>query len=622
MIDRGYATNPGSVGAQSDEHNLVTVASAAGFGGTNHFQPPGAEGRFYGRRLASLFSRPFDLVRGDHRVMWMMQKAERTIILVKDPLVPFAVVVDEVERGGTGSATYEQRWTMATPVAGAGTVASPMTATNGSTTLRATYLSPAQVSVVPGSAATLSSSAITYYPNKVVASGAGPLSFVSVLHASTGIAIAPLDSPAVGTLGARLDRGTRRDRVLVATTAPGILDARTMSDGEAAWTSEIAGVLTGYALSEGTELVHDGIPLVESAEKISAAIGMGEIVVTRAVDASPGTSLPLARFLVPPGTGIGRVTVDGTPVSFVEIAGRIVIGTRTAAALAGDRFYGFTAGNAGDAVLGGGAFLTPDGRLSAGASGGRLDLRGGAATPNLPLAVAFDLELGATPNGAPAATLEFRGGGSGSVVGTITALSSPSGVVLQAGGGTLPVSAVVVPRVGTETEVRVFLRYHPRAGRVIVRDRSGCGAGTLALPPTMESVASAFVLFPASRLDDIACYDAAEDGLTPQGIVVWLGNDGRFGWALSAPSLLSTSGLGIAVNGVPVALPLVVAWAQAANFVDLIAPVGGAAPTPWLGEVAFESAVPAVPTLPGYLFGVSGVSIAGTPLLGQASFGP
>jgi hypothetical protein len=195
-IDRGYA---GGSAAQSNAHNIVQVQGLASFGGNgnNYYSPPGSEGRFYGEKKAATFSRGFDYVRGDHRTMWQMNKADRTVAMIKDPVAPYAILIDVVDRNGSNQ-TYDEVFHSASSAVGTGSASNPMRVTRNGKQMRAVWLSPGNASVLSGGA--VSGGGITSYVNRVRATGT-EVAFVSTHGPVAPSSTSPLPNPTAQTAG-------------------------------------------------------------------------------------------------------------------------------------------------------------------------------------------------------------------------------------------------------------------------------------------------------------------------------------------------------------------------------------------------------------------------------------
>ncbi|HMS17754.1 MAG TPA: hypothetical protein PKA37_13000, partial [Planctomycetota bacterium] len=202
FLDQGYS-GPTFERAQSTDHNIVVVAGEAGFLGntTNYYNPPSTtNGRFMGKVERRFFSEGIDYVRGSHEFMWMMNQAQRSVVMIKDAQAPYTILMDRVSKDSQ-SRTYQQLFHSAGPASGSGTIQSPMLVTGGGATLRSSWLAPAGATLVPGTAIT-SGSAVAY--KHIVQATGTDLSFVSIHGATSPTSSQPLLNAQANTVGGRL----------------------------------------------------------------------------------------------------------------------------------------------------------------------------------------------------------------------------------------------------------------------------------------------------------------------------------------------------------------------------------------------------------------------------------
>lgn len=635
LLDRGYAVNPGgnpinpSEGAQHDEHNIVTVAGGQPFGQVNHFNPPLPDGRFRGRRLASFLSPVFDYVRGDHAFAWMMNRAERTVALVKDPANPYAIVLDHVEKG-PGTFTYEQRWNGASAATGAGTAQNPVIVSGGSASLRTTYLSPSSVTVVPGAQTTLSSSGITFFPNKVTRTAAGAVTFLGVNHVQPLTSSAPLSQPAPGTVGGVLTWGPRVDRILAATSAGGASDAAASSDARFVWVRRDQGIVTSYALAGGTQLGFQGMSLLSSSVPVDLAVSGGRVDIARVAPPSSGPALPsiLLHLPAPPA----EVLLDGLPVAYAVVGNVLGIGLSFPATspvspnVTNDRFYTFSEPVPLDAWEGPGLVRSLDGRITAAPQSGIAGFspRGDSGWSG-PVAVAWDVQIPGGPSAGWAGGLDLGTAPGAFDVLRIGFFGAASGVYVLAYNSLGPPVFFAAAPVGSEASVRIVMNCGAAAGVASFTDRLGRPLGSLAVPAAPAPLHLRFGATSAILFDNVAVFDAEEDGVTPQGIAVWVLPSGNLGMAFHAPFVLGGSGVGFQLNGLPVPPPIVAAWFGASWMTEFLLAPAIVAPgfNPLLmRELALESLVPAVPPAPGVVYGVRYVAASGAILAADAWFTP
>lgn len=612
IIDRGYADIPTKIGAQSTEHNICTVPGGEFMGSaTNYFTPPAPDGRYLGECMARLLSRSMDYVRGDHRTMWMMNQANRTVVMVKDPGFPYALIIDQL-MAGSGNVTYSQRWNTATPMTGLGTIASPWTIVRGGQALRGYNLGAAPVVLVPGSQSVQPSSGIVYYPNRLESSSANGTTYVTLFAPSGTLqGFGPLTAALPGTLGGEISLpGADVDRIIVGNGIAPAGDSRTIVHGRFGYVRmNSSGVATAYSLGEGVELIHDGIQLVMASETISLAQKAGIVEISRGL-AVQGTAGPVVRFV--PTQPVQEVRVDGEPATWSYLGGLVQVGSSEQWPLILDRCYTFTDGFLWDAVLVGGAAVV-NGRVTGG-SDAQVRVGAGVYFPT------GSLHLGASWSG-PAGTMgSIRLNSLDGVVKRMRVERTAGGVLCSVEIPSLPAIPLgLIPETGPE--VRTVLHFDAMTGMAVLLDRFGVSWGTALLPPSLTPFTVTAEIMPGMALDNLTVHDSIEDGVNPQGVALWVLPDGRVGICIQKANPMSGA-LAFSVNQYILPEPVMIAWLVAANFTELI--LAGPAPPPGfpsqLREMAAESAIPAALFLPGIDYGMKLTSLNGATL--RARFVP
>jgi hypothetical protein len=278
--------------------------------------------------------------------MWMMQEASRTLLLIKDPVRPYFILTDRVNKDGTPRA-YEELFHSAAPASGAGTASSPLTLTCNGVTLRATWLAPSAVTVVPGSAVAAASG--TIYRHKVTAQGTA-VNFVSVHGRNTLSGTAALVGALPGTSGGVVSMPGSDDKVLANDGSGTMGDLTTRTDARFAWVRSVNGALSAFVVGEGTSLIHAGKTHLIASAPVVVAAKDGRVDVA-SVSTIAGAPLGLV-VRVPFQATV--VTVDGVAVPFTQFQDRITVGPAPVPpASVEDRLYTFDEGQLGDGVLDG-----------------------------------------------------------------------------------------------------------------------------------------------------------------------------------------------------------------------------------------------------------------------------
>jgi hypothetical protein len=189
------------------------------------------------------------------------------------------------------------------------------------------------------------------------------------------------------------------------------------------------------------------------------------------------------------------------------------------------------------------------------------------------------------------------------------------GLDLLQGGSSVLTAQVPLDLSGSHA--RFSLVYDPVVGTAEVLDPLGqsLAFGTLAPrsnPYFLEVAVTSFV-----RLDDLALFDSAEDGTTPQGLVFWGAPSGRGGFAVQAPMLLGLQNVTLFFNGSVIDPVITSFWFYATGMVE-----GGASPyianpaqlPTTIQQIFFESTALALLNQPGQEAGMSLTTAAGVVL--------
>ena len=626
VIDRGYAT-PGTWNhAQSTHHNIVTVGGQDFLGsGNSHYHAPMPEGRFLGALAGKLLSPTFDYVHGTHEFMWMMERAERTVMLFKDQNAPFAVIMDEV-RKDSGTSTYEQRWNTTSAMSGSGTASNPVTVSSSAGSLRATYLEPTSVTVTNGGSGVNSGTA--YNANRVLVPGTGDTMILSVWSPNQANSTMPLTAPSANAKGGVLTWPSNLvDKFIAPMDGNPVSDFETSADGAFAWIRSLAtGQMTEWAIAEGSSLTHGNDVLLASPEPITCVARDGEIWISRALDATPSTNVPYTTFFVP--FTVTRVHYDGADVPFTQTGADVSIGAAPlppppppppTPPITDDRHYTFTEANLLDGIVDGSVVAFEGGIRAEGGSATFRPLEG-RMYPNQPLSISVDVKPLWQGIGGSLGALRLSSPGGNGDLASIELFEAPGNELFTY--ATHPLAAptfALVPALTAEGSVRMTVLYDPSTGQVGILDRMGRVVGSALFPPYSGDIEISLVMTETAQYDNFSVYDSAEDGVTPQGTVVWLYPDLRMGFAVQAPTVMASTSLQFFVGSVPLSHLSVLSWLGTFGFQELVVlpqlPAGTVAPLT-IREVVFESAMPAVFQTPGipYIFNVTtaaGVNLSG-----------
>jgi len=530
FLDLGYAASGTYAGAQTRDHNIVLVQGVSGFGGdnNNYYNPPSPEGRFLGKKEALLLGSSMDYVRGTHGNMWMMARADRRVLMVKDPSYPYVILCDDVMKD-TLPHTYEETFHLPAVPTGLGTPTSPLSVSNGATTLKSIWLSPAQFSI--SAAAQASSSAGVSYSRTTVNATGPEAMFVSIHGRSAPTTTLPLTGAVAGTVGGRMQRSGYTDKVLVR-SGQGILgDAETSANGRMAWLRQSSSTLPEWFAAEATSLQHSGQVLLLANRVVSVAARGGTITIT-----TDGANTPALGAVMRVPFAASSVTVDGQPVIYSQFGARITIGVPPVGTLGtDDRGYSFEDGYLGDAQLSATGWIL-NGQLTSSSGVATLTLKGGQSVAAQPLAVALTTQF--LPGAAASASgMIFRDPAGAEILRCEFAPGSGATAMLTATSGGQSLGSVVVPADLAGTAYRAAVHWHPQTGVLSVVAPLGGVLGEFAplvrtTAFTVQAFCSAF-----ARIDDVTLFSSEEDGQQIQGVVLWGSPFGRAGAYLQHPTL-------------------------------------------------------------------------------------
>ncbi len=613
FLDLGYAATSTYAGGQSTDHNIVLAQGVAGFGGdtTNYFNPPSPNARFLGKREAVLLSPTVDYVRGNHANMWQMSRADRGVLLIKDASDPYMLLLDDVQKDTTVR-TYEEVFHVPSVPTGTGSASSPLLTTAGVRTLRSVWMAPQQVTCIAAAPVT-SAGGIATSKLRVQASGTGVL-FLSVHGRAAPIALLPLTGAQSGTVGGLMTRVGGSDKVLAHSGSGSFGDSQTSGNGRMAWLRPgVAGVIPQWFAAECSLLQHQGQVLLLANRPVSVAARANAVSIT--TDALAG---PALGAILRVGFNASSVEVDGDPIYFTQIGSRIVIGNApTGTQCIDDRGYSFEDGGLGDAIPFGALWLRYGRMTSANGTAGIELKAGGLVQPQM-------MSLGLTTRfmpgaGANAAAWSLRSGGT-EVLRLSFAPGAGGTAVLsaQAQGATL--GTVSVPADLSGSAWRAVVRWNPVTGSISADSCFGLTLGSLGTRVHTSPMQVRVETSPFAEVDDATLFSSEEDGVTPQGVVVWGSPFGRCGVYLNHPAIMfhteSTFRYG-AQRLDPVILAI---WMMGCNMEEvLFTPslfAGSPAPST-LREFAVQSQAPALNPLDPTMLGVTLTTASGAELLGQ-----
>jgi len=556
-----------------------------------------------------------DYVHGSHANMWMMQTAERSVIMIKDPQKPYSILVDHVDKG-SGTQVYEEIFHCGGYASGQGTLASPMTVSVGGVTGKSVWLAPAGVSRTQTSSGTNAST--PYWRNKITASGTD-VTFVSIHGKTMPSSTTPLISPLPNTRGATLSFGAYSDTILVRNDNGAMGDNATQATGQFVWLRKSGSAITAWSVGESTVVTHLGTALVTASEKVTAAARAGRVFVdTETGDGVQGVSLSLyTPFMVT------EFVVDGQQQPIAQYANTLVLGgTPLPTPSDDDRLYTFRDGYFWDAANVSPNLVVANDQVFSTSGWGGFRLKGGAWIGGRPISLGL--------------TVDFSGGGVGaagfkleSVAGTgdvLVAMASPNNSTTFAlnlsQAGTF-VGQVVLPYDLSGVRGRFYCYYSPVTGTVQVQDGHGAPLGSFSVNAVPGTFQVRLVLNDACQIDDVSFFDSAEDGVTPQGVVFWANQIGVAGFAIRTPNLIGIQGWNSVHNGQYGDTWLTQYWFALGGLQEVFAiaytPVGSPVAAT-LEEAAWEFAVPAVNTTAGESTGIRVLSASGLDLIGVVDY--
>ena len=611
FLDVGYS-GPSYVGAQSTDHNIVVVAGEAGYGGNlnNYYNPPSStSARFMGKAEDVFISSAMDYVRGSHEHMWMMNQADRTVIMVKDDLLPYTILIDRVNKDGSVK-TYQQLFHSAGPAYGAGTAASPMTVTGVGGTLRSVWLSPSSVNVVQGS--TTNNAGITYFRNCVEATGTD-VSFMSIHGAVAPNQVDALQSPLATTVGGIAHWGSHSDRILSRRSGSTLGDAETNSDGRFVWIrSDSSGQLSAWSAAEASSLNYFSTALLSSNQTINVVVRDGKVEIGGADAAT------LVASLFVPFT-VNSVLIDGTSVAFTQSGTQVDIGSTPTGggfvlptAGVADRAYSFLGGEFQDANPSFNAQVLGSEELTSSGGMASLVLKGGDALGSVPFSLALDVAFLSTTGYGEAG---FVLSGSNTVNILLSPQSATSTLVDIEVNGSI-VGSTSLAKAPLANATRLDLEVCPVENAIRVFDGFGALQSTITVGLSGTYVVEALVT-PNAVIDNVTLFQADEDGVTPQGIAFYHTAFGVAGFNVRAPSLLFMQDAAVIHDGLRVDPMAAMEWFLIGQLLEIVSSkygVNGLLLT--TREAGWEFAVPAV-HLNGATTGIYIESAAGTPLFGS-----
>lgn len=612
FLDLGYTAVVGTEFPQNLAHNIVSFEGRS-FGSSNHYSPPYPNARFEGRRVADLYGVGGDYLRGDHRKMWQMDRAERSLLFLKDATLPRFVLLDVVDMGpGEPAGDYEQRWHTAEAMLGDGTVQDPFRVVvsnpGGPSTGLYGVLLGSRVPVSLHNSGRLHNpgSGLDYHQVRLRQTTSGLVHFFTVWAPAAPTAQFPLVAPAPETIGGGLSFPQGRTEWHWATTgAAGFADAQGRGDGRQGFVELAAtGAVVAYSLCEGTTFDFGGQPLVRSAEPVSVVAHRGVIDVSLDLTRR-GSMAPGATFAMIPG--FLAVRVDGQTVPHRLINGQIVIGPAADPPYTDDRFYTFEPTAQVDGSLGGGAQLLPQGGLvTQPQTLGTFQAFDRSRYPAQPLYLAVDVGLEQPSSGSaqPGALLLKDPAGGELLRATFWTDPNTGGLLVYLAGSRFPVPlGVTLPAEPGHSAVRVGLNIDPLGGVLQVYDRFGALRGTAYFVRFVTPMEPWLEVQPGGLFKDFAVLDAVEDGVVPQGLAVWMHTDGRMGFHLGVPRATQIARWEVSIAGFTLD-PLWINWffgtAQFNETQVLPYLLPGALPPPTAREFTFRSIVDPGTVGPGF----------------------
>ena len=607
LMDRGYARVQTGAGAQSIDHNICSVGNLEFNGSSsNHFNPPIPSARFHGSMEGLHLGQKIDYVRGSHSHVWQMDRGDRTVVLIKDTTVPYALVLDQLQ-ANIGGPTYHQRWNTPASMGGAGTASNPYSTATGGAVLRGFNLGSDPVSLVSGGSAIQPNSNAVYYANRLEATepsaGVG-VEFLTMFASSIPSSIQPLPTPGVGTKGAVVQwSSTEVDHILLSDGANQISAGSLNSNGRFAWArTNQSGTVQEFFLGEGSYLQQGSVLLASASETVNISLRDGICEITRK------TPSALAAVVVLHVNGsLTSAYLDGESVPFVQNGPTALIGSLGSVSADWDRFYSFNHNMIWDAVLSGGVMHALD-RI-VGTTGG--EVRFSAGHPYSPAPMEIGASWTAPPAGGLVGALRIDG-----ILGTFLRVEvTKSGSSLQCHVIDLLQGPQVLGSVPLENgQGRTVFLVDPCQATIALKDRFGVQQGTLPIGNLTMLALPALEVAAFASVDDVALFDSAENGHTPQGSVVWGAPSGHAGIAVRADGLTSGS-YTLTGDGIPIPASSAATWLQIAGFHEFLHLQGlTAANLLTVDSFAIESAIPALVPSASFTYGMIWTLPSGLPL--------
>ena len=617
FLDIGYASSSTWHGAQTTDHNIVLVQGASPFGGAanNYYNPP-PNARFLGQKKDAMVSPLLDYVRGEHDTMWMMDAAERSVIMIKEQVAPYTILIDRVRKDGA-THTYEEVFHSAGPASGQGTTASPMTIAASGVTLRSTWLSPSNVNVVAGSSAT--NAGTTYCRNKVTATGV-EVTFLSVHGGNAPLATTPLSNPLANTVGGVVSWASATDTILVRTGPGAIGDSLNFANAQFAWVRHQGGQVTAFAFAEGTSLTREGSPLVSTNKPMTLMARDGRVF-AQTLDGSGANGLVISLNV---NFTVTEFVVDGAPLVFSQLGNQVTVGGSSLPGLSSDdRAYTFTHGYLGDAVPSANA-VVQHGALTSTGGWGSLKLKDAEEIGGRPFTVGMHVRFRAGAAGAEGGFKFETSSGAGDV---LTVLAEPydnaSFKVVAAQPGATSSGEAVIPYGIDDVTGRFYIYFDPTQGTVQIRDVTEAPLASFVVVPVAGTFKARAVFSEYSEVDDITLFDSMEDGQTPQGVAFYANQNGYAGMVLRAPQILLTQQFRPVHNGFILPNSVALLWYINGGLYEFIinaqVPFGSPAP-PNLGEAGLEFSAVSVLQLAGHTTGMWMQTGTGFELFGAVSY--
>lgn len=617
FLDMGYANQSNWHGAQSVDHNIVLVQGASEFqgGSNNYYNPPSTNGRFLGQKREAMVSPHMDYVRGSHGNMWMMQTADRSVILIKDPVVPYVILVDHVNKDG-GNHVYEEVFHAAGGASGQGTLASPMTVSANGVVSRSIWLSPANANVVTGGSS--NNAGTNYWRHRVTASGSD-VTFLSIHGETMPLSTTPLVNPQANTKGSTLSYGAFSDVVLVRDQPGSMGDATTTADGEFVWVRRSSQQITAWAAAEALSVVHDGVTLLAASEHVTVTARDGRIFVqTVTGDGVQGLSMTLhAPFVTT------ELVVDGQSEAFTQTGQSVTIGGAPLPSTSSDdRTYSFLDGYVWDAITSPN-LITLNDAITSSSGWSSITLKGGEWIGGRPLSLGMDVLF---QPGSPGTVAGFK---CEDVVGTgnvLTAMVRPwttTTFKVQVYQNSAFIGDAIIANAIVGNQGRFNIHFEPTSGVVQVQDSMGTPAVSLAVAPVSGTFRVRATVSTYALVDNVTLFDSAEDGQNPQGLCFYANHHAVAGFSMRTPNLMGLQEWRGVQNGQFADQWLTETWffhgALHETLVSQYVPAG-VFPPATLQEAAWEFELPTVIQLPGESIGIFIKAASGLEMLGLVAY--